>query len=381
VDASSPIEQVKKMKETSATVAAGGVRTFAQAPAGSVWKRTLPCFLLALFAGLLSRAAAADATVPDMATRTTEEGQTVAFDRYTWERRELDKHLPPDQAWPAEGEISRAFERFVPKDARAAKFIEVPARVLGDIYLVNSEPNLTYVIDAGTDGLILIDPGLTMNVASIRANIARLGLSTNKVRWVINTHAHFDHSMADASFREAGAEILIGADDAAAVETGGLSTGISAFLPDVPFPATKVDRRLADGEILKLGNKTLYVIHTPGHTPGSCSFLLQQGGRNLLFSGDTLLYDNRLGFQQDPYANNRQYQESLKKLADFRLNFMQPLRWDVLLPGHGAIVLDRAYMDVEKGLRTVQIDQLEGYRIEALPFATPLYRSMMFGRP
>lgn len=329
---------------------------------------------------LVSLAGAAAAAVPELATRVTEEGQPVAFDRYTWERRELDKHLPPDQPWPGEGEVSTTYERLVPKEARAARFIEVPAHVLGDIYLVNSEPNLTYLIDAGAEGLILIDPGLTMNLASIKANIARLGLAT-KVRWVINTHAHFDHSMADAALRESGAEILIGADDAAAVETGGLSTGISAFLGDTPFPASKVDRRIADGEILKLGDKTLYAIHTPGHTPGSTCFLLHEAGKNVLFGGDTLLYDSRLGFQQDPYANNRDYLESLKKLADFRLNFMKPFRWDVLLPGHGAMVMERAYMDVEKGLRTVQIDQIEGYRIEALPFATPLYRTMMFGRP
>ncbi|KOF01192.1 hypothetical protein W7K_00780 [Stenotrophomonas geniculata N1] len=59
----------------------------------------------------------------------------------------------------------------------------------------------------------------------------------------------------------------------------------------------------------------------------------------------------------------------------------EPVRWDVLLPGHGTIVLDRAGMDVEKAYEAVRLDLLDGGRIEAAPFATTRYRRMMFGRP
>lgn len=322
------------------------------------------------------------APAPQLATRVTEEGQTVAFDRYTWDRRELAKRLPLGEPWPAtDEEVAKAVTKWVPATVKAPEFITSPARILTDVYLVNNEPNHTYLIDAGKDGLVLVDPGLSMNADSIRAKITQLGFSPKNVRWVINTHAHFDHSMADAEFRKGGAQILIGEADASAVEKGTEVTQLVLFFPGQDFPATTVDRRLSDGETLKLGNKVFHVIHTPGHTPGSSNFYLQVDGRNVLFSGDTLLYDNRLAFQGHSYANPRQYVESLKKLNDFRIDFRVPLRWDVLLPGHGAIVMDRAYMDVEKGLRTAQIDSLEGMPVEALPFATAMYRRIMFGRP
>jgi hypothetical protein len=56
-------------------------------------------------------------------------------------------------------------------------------------------------------------------------------------------------------------------------------------------------------------------------------------------------------------------------------------RWDLLLPGHGTIVLDRAYADVTKGVRQVQWAVTTGEPINALPFADKYYRELMFGRP
>ena len=61
------------------------------------------------------------------------------------------------------------------------------------------------------------------------------------------------------------------------IDCGGKQSGIFTF------PPSKVDRRLSDGEDLKLGNKVLQVIHTPGHTPGSACFLLQVEARTFCF--------------------------------------------------------------------------------------------------
>jgi glyoxylase-like metal-dependent hydrolase (beta-lactamase superfamily II) len=152
---------------------------------------------------------------------------------------------------------------------------------------------------------------------------------------VINTHCHADHSMADRKFRELGAEIMVRDTDADAVEKGTLATGYA-----LPFPTCKVDRRLSDGEQLRLGNKVLYVIHTPGHTPGSACFLLQLDGRNLLISGDTVFFDGQLG-ASTPYSDNARYLSSLEKLEKFTLHNV-PVHWDMLLPRHDVIVMDRA---------------------------------------
>jgi glyoxylase-like metal-dependent hydrolase (beta-lactamase superfamily II) len=135
-----------------------------------------------------------------------------------------------------------------------------------------------------------------------------------------------------------------------------------------------------DGEELQLGNKTLHVIDTPGHTPGSASFLLQADGKNLLFSGDTVLYDARLGWQGNPYADNPRYLASLQKLETFVLS-RDRLRWDMLLPGHGCISMDKAWLDVLKARQTVAADLAAAREIQAVPYATPEYRQRMYGRP
>jgi glyoxylase-like metal-dependent hydrolase (beta-lactamase superfamily II) len=316
-------------------------------------------------------------------SQTTEEGQQVVFDGYTWQRRELAKRLPLSRPWPDEKVIETVFSEFGLDNLPIPEFIPTPSLIVPGVYLVGSNPNHTYLIDCGPAGTALIDPGLSSNYEGIIANIEQLGFSPDKIRWVLNTHAHFDHSMADGLFRKLGAEILIHAFDADAVERASRVTG-SYFLPpeiQAIYPKTTVDWRLVDGEELKLGNQLIQVIHTPGHTEGSSTFVLQLEGQNILFTGDTLLYDHRLGFQGTAYADNHAYVRSLEKLNRFTMDAINRIQWDVLLPGHGALVLNRAYMDVQKGLRTVQIDLLEGYPVEALPFATDDYRRLMFGRP
>lgn len=321
---------------------------------------------------------------PAVIVQVTEEGQHVVFDGYTWQRRELDKRLPLDQPWPSEDGIAKTFAQYGLANPPMPQWLAAPSTILPGIYLVGSFPNNTYLIDAGHGGLILVDPGLTMNYAAIIANVERLGYAKSQIRWVINTHGHFDHSMADALFRKAGAKILVGEGDAAAVEKATLATEYTLIPPEMQtkeYPRSKVDERLSDGEVLHLGDRTLYAIHTPGHTAGSMCFMLQSDGKNILISGDTLLYDHRLGWQDSPFADNRAYLASLAKLAKFSLDSKGPVRWDVLLPGHGTLVLDRADTDVKKGWHTIEIDAAEGQPVAALPFATDEYRALMFGRP
>lgn len=317
--------------------------------------------------------------IPTLQPQTTEEGQKVVYDLYTWQRRELAKRLPLNEPWPSETAIQAQFERFgLAKPPFAAK-LALPARIMTDVYLVNAEPNLAYLIDAGPDGLVLIDPGLESNVGAILKNVEALGFSTDRIKWVINTHAHFDHSMADAAFQKLGAKILVGRDDVPAVEKATAITGSYLVPLKGEYPTLHVDWPVDDGELLRLGNKALRAIHTPGHTPGSTCYLLEADGKNILFGGDTVLFDYRLAFQP-PAADNRAYLASLRKLATYGL-YPNTVRWDVLLPGHGVLVLDRAYADVLKSYRQVELDVTDNAPIQALPFGVDAYRQLMFGRP
>lgn len=333
-------------------------------------------------AGEQQRPSGPVSNVQSLPTVVTEEGQRVAMDRYTWTNRQLAKRLPLDESWPKPEDVERTSARLGIAQAPVPTTLPVPSRVVGDVYLVGSDPTLTYLIDAGPDGLILIDPGLSRSFDAINAAITRLGFSPRRVRWVLNTHAHFDHSMADGLFRQQGARIFVGAADADAVERATRVTG-KFFDPSIErdYPRTRVDHRVADGEELHMGNKKIHAIATPGHTVGSTAFLMVVDGRNVLFSGDTVLFDSRLGTQDTAYANNREYLESLRKLSRFTMGLGKVLRWDVLLPGHGTIVLDRAGMDVDKAFDTAQLDMIAGEKIEAAPFPTDRYRRLMFGRP
>ena len=315
----------------------------------------------------------------------TEDGQQVVFDRITWQLRELSKKVPPQEAWPSGAALQEAFARYGLDRNTPPKAIPVPARITSDVYLVGQDrvSNLTYMLDCGSAGVAIIDPTYESEFEHTLENIEKCGHTRKDIRWVLNTHCHVDHAMADKKFRDLGAQIIVHEADADAIEKG---TRVTAWYLVVKqtgvssFPRCQVDRRLSDGEELQLGNKLLQVIHTPGHTPGSVSFLLQEGSRNLLFSGDTVLYDGRLGWQGNPYADNHAYLASLEKLAHFTLN-MTKVQWDVLLPGHGAIAMDKAYLDVQKDRDLVAALLASGREIPAVPFALTEYRNQMFGRP
>ena len=316
---------------------------------------------------------------------TTEEGQQVAFDRFTWQYRELAKKLPVTEAWPSGPAMQEALQRFGLRENAPQQAIPVPARITSDVYLVGQDrvSNLTYMIDCGPAGVAIVDPTYESEFERTVANVEKCGKSRKDIRWVLNTHCHVDHAMADKKFRDLGAQIAVHEADAAAIEKGTRVTAYYLIKEDTgkvaPFPHCPIDLRLADGEELRLGNKVLEVIHTPGHTPGSACFLLRSDGKNVLFSGDTVLYDGRLGWQGNPYADNRQYLASLEKLENFTLDAAK-VQWDMLLPGHGAIAMNKAYLDVQKDRDLVGLLLGDGREIPSVPFELPEYRRQMYGR-
>jgi hypothetical protein len=87
-----------------------------------------------------------------------------------------------------------------------------------------------------------------------------------------------------------------------------------------------------------------------------------------------------LGWQLNPHADNRQYSASFEKLLKFTLE-TDPLRWDMLLPGHGAISMDKAELDIEKGRDMIAGDLAASREVKVAPHSRPEYRKRMFGRP
>ncbi len=142
--------------------------------------------------------------------------------------------------------------------------------------------NCTILGDPESGEAIVIDGG--DDVDAIAARLARHGL---RPRYLLHTHAHFDHIGALGPLRErvGGAGLLHHADRP-------LYASLAQQFRMIGLPGSiepvALDGDITDGDELRAGAVTLRAIHTPGHTPGSTSFALDHGGATTLFTGDTL---------------------------------------------------------------------------------------------
>jgi len=130
----------------------------------------------------------------------------------------------------------------------------------------------------------VVDPG--GNADEILAEVAAMGVN---VKYLLHTHAHFDHILATREVAAAtGAEVLLHADDRAMYENLPAQGRIFGFAAERP---PEVSRWLAGGETIAIGTLSARVIHTPGHTPGSVGYYFATPAP-LLLSGDTLFAES-----------------------------------------------------------------------------------------
>jgi len=106
------------------------------------------------------------------------------------------------------------------------------------------------------------------------------------IRYVLNTHCHFDHMGANAEIVAAtGAPLALHPAELPILEAKG---GAALFgLPEVESPMPDVE--LEDGQVLEVGTLRFRVLHTPGHSPGGVTFYLEEEG--VAFDGDVLFAD------------------------------------------------------------------------------------------
>jgi len=168
-----------------------------------------------------------------------------------------------------------------------------------------------YVVSCSeTKEAIIIDPGFDASYEAEQV-IRYVDENALKVKFIVNTHGHADHMSGDEVLkRKYGAPICIHAYDAPCLE--GLGENIS--------PANVL---LEDEGLLKIGQITLKVMHTPGHTLGGISLV----GEKLVFSGDTL-FAGGIGRTDFAGGSDRDMRRSLQKLVCLPDNC-------VVYPGHG----------------------------------------------
>ncbi|HUV76887.1 MAG TPA: MBL fold metallo-hydrolase [Desulfobacterales bacterium] len=128
-----------------------------------------------------------------------------------------------------------------------------------------------------TKEAVVIDPGGDADTILLSLADSKL-----KVKYIINTHGHFDHVSANGKMKDAtGADILIHPLDASMLEK--LSSNAAFFGVSVEN-SPPCDQTLEEGDTVSFGDITLKVIHTPGHTPGGISLYTN----GIVFVGDTL---------------------------------------------------------------------------------------------
>jgi metallo-beta-lactamase class B len=150
-----------------------------------------------------------------------------------------------------------------------------PFTVIGNIHYVGTAGVSAFLITT-PDGHFLLDGIVPQSVPQIAANIRALGYGVRDVKYLLNSHAHFDHAGGLAGLqRLSGATMVASAADKPVLEAGDISYGPSSGMR---FPPVRVDRVIGDNESLTLGGVTLTAHMTPGHTEGCTSWSMDVTG-------------------------------------------------------------------------------------------------------
>ena len=153
-----------------------------------------------------------------------------------------------------------------------------PFRVFGNTYYVGTD-GLSAMLITSDQGHILLDGGLAQSAPLIDANIRKLGFRIEDVKFITNSHAHYDHAAGIAALQRASGAIVVASVSGAQALASGNAT------PDDPqagfgrdanaFPAVKNVRVVTDGEVVRVGPIAIEMHDTAGHTPGSTTWTWQ----------------------------------------------------------------------------------------------------------
>jgi len=175
-----------------------------------------------------------------------------------------------------------------------------------------------YIVQSQAEAMI-IDPGdeperILRFIKDINATPTR----------IVATHTHFDHVIGVDGVRKATKiPFMIHRDDLPMLES--MQSRVRQFTGFEVPPPPKVDGYLKDGELLELGDETIRVLHTPGHSPGSISLV----GDGYVLTGDAL-FNQSIGRTDLPGGDLKTLIHSIRERL-FKLDDDT-----IVYPGHGS---------------------------------------------
>jgi metallo-beta-lactamase class B len=169
---------------------------------------------------------------------------------------------------------AHAQTRETPRCEPDAKWAEPapPIKVFGNTYFVGT-CGISAILVTSNDGAVLIDAGVEEAAPLVEANIRALGIQLDDVRYILNSHEHYDHVGGLAALaHDTHATIAAREPGATALERGRGGPTDPQFKSARSFPAVASVRRIADGDRVRLGTIDITAHATPAHTPGSTSW-------------------------------------------------------------------------------------------------------------
>jgi glyoxylase-like metal-dependent hydrolase (beta-lactamase superfamily II) len=270
--------------------------------------------------------------------------------------------------------LLKSFPEFESIHAIAIPLPDVSDLITANLYALGKGP--VTLIDTG-----LKSPG---TVEYIQAELEKAGLRIEQVERILITHGHMDHFGLAAGIREAvghPVECLIHAEDKWQVSRENFlkemwSEEAERLMAMAGMPREEMDKvrkrfstfkQLGDpldrASLLREGDQfggdgySLEVIHTPGHTPGSCC--VYEARNKVLFSGDTIikhitpnpLVVIKRGYLRNPhYQSLKAYRASLDKLSELDVRYVFPGHGEYIEDLQGIIATYKAHHDDRKEL-------------------------------
>jgi metallo-beta-lactamase class B len=223
--------------------------------------------------------------------------------------------LPPSNGAPSTADVTPDYILDPSKAPAKATWYADSAQVFDDLYFVGGSIHSAWLLKTSA-GLILIDSGYQYSAKTlILDGMKKFGFSPTDIKYIIISHAHADHVGGVQVVQQAtnGARVVMGAPDWDAI-----AAHPKTFLGQTPNAATGIRvNEQSQNYNLKLGNTTVHIIPTPGHTPGTLSmtFTVHDFGHpvTVAYSGGTAF-----GFQNSTpnpgIAHYQIYMDSVKKM-------------------------------------------------------------------